>query len=603
MNKPQLILFIIFVNFVHPLSAENNMQMDSLLTITQTIKDTALVNTFLRIAEINTYSNQDTAIYYLGKAENEATKINYHEGYSKALFMHGSILYFNNNYSEALDCFTKSLELSKKVNNKLLKAKCLERMASLHLTLGDDHLALKLYYESLDLFEQENEREGIAKVYNIIGVSKSNQGKYDTAAYYFQKAIRLNEEIGNQTGIIHNNGNLAYMYHEMGKTEQAKSIYLNLVPKLIETSDNNDLAVIYYHLSIFYRKANQPDSTLFFLRKAFAVSEKSADTSMLTTLYGNIGEIFLENQRYDSAFYLLLKSASLANAINDYSTERQALKLLLTIDTLNHDFRKATERYRKILILNDSVYLQRIRNSMEASELRYENQKKSNLIVLQKAELISATRQKQLFLFLFLFFALIVLLLVMLTILLKRSNKRKQELLVEKLKINALELENVKQTEEINKLKLEKTEKEIKIKEKEQVSHALALEQKNELLGLINKKFTEAMKDTGSISITELNGLVSAIKTQVKESSNTDLFNQKFNQLHQTFFHNIQHAHPDLTKTELKFCAYLKLNLTGNQIANIQNVTSEAIRKTRYRIRKKLSLNKEESLENYISTF
>jgi hypothetical protein len=171
------------------------------------------------------------------------------------------------------------------------------------------------------------------------------------------------------------------------------------------------------------------------------------------------------------------------------------------------------------------------------------------------------------------------------------------------LRVKDLLLENTTKTHELHKLKLWQAEEEIRVKENEQISHALALEQKNELLGMINSKIVEAMKGTGILKISELNGIVASIKAQLSDSADSDLFNKKFSQLHKDFYTQIKNTHPDLTKSELKFCAFLKINLSGSQIAKIQNVTAEAIRKTRYRIRKKLGLSPDESLEDYISRF
>ena len=601
--KTILKFWVLLFLILHLFSCERNQSATKRDKDVYAESDTAKINKILYQISEGEINHPDSLSKFFTLAQKLSQECNYIQGLATVLFLKGNALYRENKYKEALKCYTSAVNFAENLESPLLKAKCLERMGSVNLSLGDDHLALKLYYESLSIFEQANDKEGIAKAYNIIGVSKSSRGEFDMALIYFQKAIQFNIETGNQTGLIHNYGNLAFMYHKMGNTEKAKATYLTLVPKLVETSDSINLSVVYYHLSIFSETALQPDSTLFYLRKALTVSKELADSSMLTTLYGKIGEIFLNRKQYDSASILLTRSAAMANSINDYITERQALKLLIAIDTLNHDFIKASNRYSKILILYDSVYQQRTRNNLKASELRYENQKKSNLIEIQNIDLASAKAQKKFLLFLFSFLTIIILLLVLLTVLIKRNNKREQELLSKKLQVKELELENVKQTEEINRLKINKIEVEIKIKEKEQVSNALALEQKNELLNLINKKFTEAIWETGSISLSELNGLVNAIKTQVKDSSDTDLFNQKFNQLHQDFFNNLQSAHPDLTKTELKFCAYLKLNLTSSQIASIQNITQEAIRKTRHRIRKKINLSTKDALEDYISRF
>ena len=69
---------------------------------------------------------------------------------------------------------------------------------------------------------------------------------------------------------------------------------------------------------------------------------------------------------------------------------------------------------------------------------------------------------------------------------------------------------------------------------------------------------------------------------------------------HKDFFHKLLQDYPKLTKTELKILAYLRVGLTTKEIAEVQYVSVDAIRKSRYRIRKKMSLSSEDSLENLI---
>jgi len=564
------------------------------------VGDTSEINRLLSLVSSGHLEDTDFVLTQLSKAKELSEKIGYPEGTARAYLLEGNLFYDKNRYDKALESYSQSLELAEEMEIISLKAQCLERLASLQLTLGDDHLALKLYYDALPLFEKTGDKAGIAKVYNIVGIYKGSKGEYDTAESYFLKAMKLNEEAGNHTGIIHNKSNLAFMYHRMGQTEKAKDIYLRLVPELIGTGDSIDLPVIYYHLSMFCNKLSENDSVLYYLKKSLAVSERLADTSILATLYGKIGEIFLDHRQYDSALVFLTKSVSMSETIKDYVTWKQALKLLLTIDTFQHNYKKAAEKYEKIIVLSDSVYNRRIRNGLESSELRYENQKKSNLIGIQNIELKSANRQKQFLLAFFIFSAITCLLLILLTVLIKRNNRRKQELLVEKLRTNELELENARKDEEIGKFIIANVTKELSLRESELVSNALAVQQKNELLGQINNKLNEAMAGDGTLKLKDLNGIVSAIRSQVMDS---DTFNQKFSQLHQGFFDRLKMSHPGLTQSELKFCAYLKLHLNSSQIASITNVTPEAIRKTRYRIRKKLTLQAGESLEDYISRF
>jgi hypothetical protein len=520
-----------------------------------------------------------------------------------SLFQEGVNAYRLNHYSEANELLNKALELAEISKDTLLKAKCLERLGSLNLALGDDFLALKLYYEALSLFEQKADKEGIAKVYNIIGLYKSSQDENDSAIAYFLKAIELNTAVKNQTGIIHNKGNLGYLYQTMGDYASAKSLYLELIDLLISMKDSLNLPVIYNDLALLYNESSKPDSAYYFLNKAITLCEMTRDTSFLTSVYSDYGDLDLSVHKYSSANSMFYKSMICAQAINDFSNEVKALKNMMFLDSLNGNYNAALEKSAKILVLKDSVYARKLKNNMENSELKYENQKKNNLIEIQKVKFDNEHHKREFILVLFMISVVSIIFLFMIIFLIIKNNRKNSKIICEELRSKELKLDIAAKDEMLNMLKIEKLEDQITIKEKEQVSTALSLEQKNELLGMINVKINEAMQSSGEISILELNGIVSKIKQQIKDNSDYDVFNEKFSRLHNSFYNDLKKAHPELTKSELKFCAYLRLNLSSQQIANIMNVSFEAIRKNRYRIRKKLKLLADESLEGYISKF
>lgn len=565
--------------------------------------DTAYIHGILNKVKNNSFENADSALLYLKNALTRCNKVGYNSGKSEALFLTANLLYEQNKYRDALELYNQSLYLAEEQNDILLKAKCIERMASVNLATGDDHKALKLYYNALPLFEQINDKEGIAKVYNIIGLYKNSQRKFDTAEIYLAKAIQLNTEIGNTKGLIHNNGNLGYVFEKSGRLEKAEQLYKAAVALTEESGDSVNLPMLLSNLGSLYLKMGKKFDAMTYLRKSVSISEHNQDTSMLASLFADIGELYLDNRQIDSAVSFLNKSVFCAKAIDDPRTHLNAMKLLLRSDTMKNDFRNAALRFNTIGVLKDTVYARKLQHSLRASELEYENQKKSRLIELQIQDIQNSKQQKQLLFGLLLLASITVILLAFVVVLRIRNNRRKQELFEENLKIKDLQIENSMQEDEINKLRISRIEEEIKIKEREQVSSALALEQKNELLSLISDKISETIRDTGSLDTSKLKEVVASIKTQLRNTSEYDLFNQKFNQLHGSFYSDLADKHPDLTKSELKFCAYLRLNLNGNQIASIMSVTPEAIRKTRYRIRKKLNLSKTDSLEAYISSF
>ncbi len=111
--------------------------------------------------------------------------------------------------------------------------------------------------------------------------------------------------------------------------------------------------------------------------------------------------------------------------------------------------------------------------------------------------------------------------------------------------------------------------------------------------------YTESETDICSSLIHVKNDL----KLQIKGQDNWEIFKLRFTEVHKDFFGRLKINYPTLTKSELKFCAYLRINLNSSQISSVLNISNEGIKKTRYRIRKKLNLMRKSSLEDYIAKF
>ena len=82
-----------------------------------------------------------------------------------------------------------------------------------------------------------------------------------------------------------------------------------------------------------------------------------------------------------------------------------------------------------------------------------------------------------------------------------------------------------------------------------------------------------------------------------------DVFRLRFNEIHPDFFSGLRSRHPSLTSSEMKYLAYLKIELGGFQIAALLNIGKDAIKKKRYRIRKKLGLQSQTTLEEFVDQF
>ncbi len=77
----------------------------------------------------------------------------------------------------------------------------------------------------------------------------------------------------------------------------------------------------------------------------------------------------------------------------------------------------------------------------------------------------------------------------------------------------------------------------------------------------------------------------------------------KFNQVYPDLIGRITRQYPKLTQLELTIISTILFNLNSNQIASMLNISPESVRKSRYRLKKKLKLEHDESLVKFIHSF
>jgi DNA-binding CsgD family transcriptional regulator len=61
--------------------------------------------------------------------------------------------------------------------------------------------------------------------------------------------------------------------------------------------------------------------------------------------------------------------------------------------------------------------------------------------------------------------------------------------------------------------------------------------------------------------------------------------------------------YPKLTSKDLKLCAYIKTGHTSKEIAPLMGISIRGIELHRYRLRKKISLQKDKSIFDFLITF
>jgi tetratricopeptide (TPR) repeat protein len=414
--------------------------------------------------------------------------------------------------------------------------------------------------------------------------------------------MNFNKELGNRRGLTHNRGNLAYVYEKSGNIQKADSMYRQLINDLSMDKDSINLPAIYHNVYSLYKRNGNMEGMISALRNAIAISEKTRDTSMLAALYLSTGEWHMQAGLNDSALVFLEKSRISAAAIHDYRNLVSALDRLIDINRKVKNPGKELEYYVQLSVAKDSLYTRKIKNNLKASELQYENLAKTGQIEKERVKQENLKSQRNWYISLAVVLALLVVMLITLITFILKNRQKAVALANERLNTRSLQLENLKKEEEIRALRLEKLQEEIHELTALQLSSAVVMQQRNEMLAALSSFIAKKAKEDGKLEIKDAKEILNTIKVQLKSDENADHFNQRFSQIHPGFFIRLTEKHPELSKTEIRFCAYLKLSFDSNQIAAVLNITLEGVRKTRYRIRKKIGLQPGDSLEDYLGS-
>jgi ligand-binding sensor domain-containing protein/DNA-binding CsgD family transcriptional regulator len=163
------------------------------------------------------------------------------------------------------------------------------------------------------------------------------------------------------------------------------------------------------------------------------------------------------------------------------------------------------------------------------------------------------------------------------------------------------ELELNKTASELVALRNEKLEAEINFKNSELASSAMHLVKKGELLSKIKEGLTHIMKlfdnQQGNSEIKKLIKTLSEDDNIDKEWEN---FTKHFDKVHSDFVASLKEKHATITGNELKLCAYLRMNLSTKEIAQLMNISVRGVEISRYRLRKKLGISSETNLFDYL---
>jgi hypothetical protein len=162
-------------------------------------------------------------------------------------------------------------------------------------------------------------------------------------------------------------------------------------------------------------------------------------------------------------------------------------------------------------------------------------------------------------------------------------------------RVMQLQLENQRLEEESLKQQLE-------LKGRELSGHTLNLIRNNQLLEQMRSTLQAMVKDDKRDQKKQMQQIILQINDSFNHEQHWKEFTTAFEQVHQQFFENIKQYSSELTSADMRLIALLRINLSSEDIATLLGISTDSLRVSRYRLRKKLNIGQGDNLTAFIQS-
>lgn len=149
-------------------------------------------------------------------------------------------------------------------------------------------------------------------------------------------------------------------------------------------------------------------------------------------------------------------------------------------------------------------------------------------------------------------------------------------------------------------LQNDKLAADIQFKNKELATATMHLLQRGKLLFAIREELLLAIKKIEPLPHYPFKKVLRLFDEAEQDTEDWEQFSRHFDEVHNNFLSTLKTRYPDLSTTDMKLCAYLRINLTTKEIAQSLGISVRGVETSRYRLRKKLEVPGDTPLYDFL---
>ena len=505
---------------------------------------------------------------------------------------HKYLAFINRNlgyYKTALEHAVESNKLFLQINDSMEAGFTFNLIGSVNNYLGNKENALlgfinsEKIYQEIIRYDQKN-----IPILNRLAILYSDMGlfffkplmEYEKSSEFFLKSLTINDKFLNDTMLKTSLlANLGMVYFKHGEETNALEYYTRALKMAEEQNNAMFAANINNNIGLILENQENITGAREHFLQSLNTYKKLKVVDKLGRIHNSIGYTYFTEKRYDSALLWYKNSIPYIVESGAQPELLDTYEKIYSIYSNTNQADSALNYYLMFAKLKDDISEEESEKRYQELLVKYETEKRE-----KENRILKSTNEKQFITQIFLVILLGVSTILLIVIILYYRQHKK--ILNQKRKM--AETEN-----EALKMKLN-------YKNKELTTNAMALVNLNTYADSVCYKLKEAAATENSKECkAKLDDIMQFIKFNFGKNEWKE-FQLRFEEVHNEFYNKLIEKHPDLTPTEIKTCAFLRLNMSSKDIASLTSKSYRTVETIRSNIRKKMQLQKEESLINYL---
>jgi len=457
-------------------------------------------------------------------------------------------------FSDAFDFANQALGVAERISDSASMAEAMGHLGNLYKLFGRRETSYNYLTQSQKICKQllhtnKTSQEQLLTAHFNLAMYYRWFGLYSEALAHLDTCYTISDQLNrSELNRIFHEAEQASIYTEIGKSKQALGTLHRIESLLMSKMDNPQvesnkksfITMIQFYLGNAYESEKEFKLAINYYKQALETNARFNDHgSSLSVIYKRLADCEYQIKNYKEAFSNLERSKQLAEAYFGANSQR------------NNTLIEIKNRYQEEI-------------------------DKQSIEILEQGKIL-ADQRRRILVFQSVIIALIAIMII--SSLLLRNQIQKRRFNREKDEIES---------------KRKKSEQALDVKNKELTAFTLKLIEKEEIINSLLEKIKEnpnTEKSSQSL-IKNLNAGSAALWNE---------FNSRFVEVNTGFYEKLQELYPELSPTERKHCALIKLNFSGKEMAHLLGISVTSVHVSRYRLRKRFGLEKGENLTDFIA--